>query len=178
MFLFGEEESRGKSVGLLCFANDNDSNVFVIRDAIVSEMRREKPFFVERVYEGEPTKFDSLTRLYLEEDSATVSCFLSKKKPNLLASIIGTKYYLNWKRERAVIEALVKVELESSHDFPCLVIYSYFHTPERLADIVTKVSRELSVPLPDITEEKRLNIDRLLSSNSTVDVKEGKVVIR
>ncbi|MCJ7458144.1 MAG: hypothetical protein MUP17_04040 [candidate division Zixibacteria bacterium] len=130
---------------------------FDFRDRLWVHISKDKKLVILRD-EGHPTKADSVFRLIDEKDEKAVYGFLGKKIPNPFASIFKTKSWRIWQEEWRSMTKLVKVEIETSHDFSGVLINSRIHSPEDLSVEIKKVATELGLELNENKELEGINI--------------------
>ncbi len=130
---------------------------FDFRDRLSAYISNDKKLVILRD-EGHPTKVDSLFRLIDEKDENAVYDFLSKKIPNPFASIFKTKSWRIWQGEWRSVTKLIKVEIETNHDFPGTLIRSGIHSPEDLSVEIKKVATELGLELNENEQLEGINI--------------------
>lgn len=165
MFWCWKDRDKEKARGLMGF--NSYQKLFKFRDKFILDFSKKESLFVIK-QEGNPTSVDSVFRLFRKENKEEVQKIFNKKTPNLFSSIFKTTYYRSWEEERNSIIKLAKGELETSHDFPCLIISTTICSPEKLRVKIKEIANELSI---ELHENKELeNIDNVIMSNHTFDV--------
>ncbi|MDH4222326.1 MAG: hypothetical protein OEV55_02175 [candidate division Zixibacteria bacterium] len=142
---------------LIGFTSIDGKRIFDVRDRLSKCLYNNKNLVMLKI-EGEPTKRDSILRLVDKKDEKIVHSLLKKKTPGIFATVFKTKNYRDWQKEQHSIMQLVKVSIETSHDFSGLIIDSNIHSPEGLSIEIKKVFYELSLELYENAELEKVNI--------------------
>jgi len=131
--------------------------IFDFRDRLFTKICNNKELIILK-RGGQPTKIDSVFMLVDKKNEEILRSFFNKKIPGSFAAIFKTKNYRSWQKEWASIMRLVRVKVETSHDFPGLMINSTIHSPEELSSKIKKVSIELGLELYENKELESINI--------------------
>ncbi|MEW6608951.1 MAG: hypothetical protein AB1414_16145 [bacterium] len=148
--------------GLIGF--ENSDIIFDFRDELSDNFSITKGLIVKK-QENKPTKCDSIFKFFLDKSKKEVEKFYNKKIPNPIEVMFKTKNCRCWKEEWNKIIGLVKVEIETSHDFPCLIITTFLHTPDELSMEIKKVAKKLEIELYENSGLE--NINDVIMSNRT-----------
>lgn len=155
--------------GLIGFDGKMDflKAVFQFRDKFVQKAAsRGEDFFIHKE-EGTPTRIDSSTLFFDKQQKTEAEKFFKSKMPNFFHFIFNTQTRKKWSKEWALWCKSAKISLETSHDFPCLVITTSIYSQTELSDMIKSIANELSI---EMYENKELEDTRLVMSNHTFDI--------
>lgn len=142
-----------KAAALICFAEWKESTVFPFRDElfnnISSSIGGADKYYVGR-QQGAPTTRDSYIWLFAKADEDRVSRFNERKHPGLLANLFRKNEVRLWEEEHTAIMALQKVSIETSHDHPCIELYSAFHSKEKLSELISAAALQQNVAMDEV----------------------------
>lgn len=146
-----------KTEGMIGFRAADAKHIFDCRDRLWAHFSKDKKLVILKD-EGHPTKVDSVFRLFDEKDKKAVHNFLNKTVPNLFASIFKTKNWRIWHEEWGAVRELIKLEVETSHDFPGVLIRSTIHSPDEFSSEIKEVATELGLELYEAEELENVSI--------------------
>ena len=156
------------SNAIICFTDEVPSkSVFLFRDKLANKVSEVYDLFIIK-FKGEPTPADSWFRLFEKQDERIVKSFFNRKGPGVFASIFKTEKWRNYKREEEKINQLVRFELMTSHDHPCIEVYSSIHSEDELSELIESVATDLNIDMP-----KNLNLGsmaEIIMSNHSFDL--------
>ena len=160
-------ESRSEAV--VGFPTDQIPSIFPFRDRLAKLILREPDLGMHKI-EGIPLALDSLCRFFPKQEEPVVKKLDAMKYPGIFACLFKTNRWFAYKSQEKEVERVTRVEMETSHDFPCLIIYSSIHSEEALSDLVQNVSREMGL---SISRNKKLGpIDDIVTSNRRFKLEE------
>jgi hypothetical protein len=161
MFYCSKKDSS--VIGLIGFCDDV---IFKFRDSLAQDIcNSNKEFFIHKE-EGNPTPVDSEFLFFEKRQRIAAENFFKKKRPGFLHVIFYTKTYRKWRDYYEALCKAAKVKLETSHDFPCLVIKTICYSPDELSTMIRSAAKGLSL---EIYENKELEDVQILMSNGTFD---------
>ena len=153
---------------LICFAHWKTKVIFKFRDHIFNKIGQSNEFFIDK-FEGKPTAIDSCLRLFAKNYEERVRNFNTKKIPNIFADIFNTRKAREYFEEAKQIAQLASFHVSTSHDHPCIEIYSSLHSEEELSQLIDKVATELNIEML-----KNCNlppIENILYTNKSFNIK-------
>ena len=156
-------------IGLIGFDGNIDflKAVFQFRDKFVQRISARGEDFFIRKEEGNPTRIDSSVLFFDKQQKAEAEKFFKTKMPNFLHFIFNTQTRRQWSKEWTHWWKSAKISLETSHDFPCLIITTSIYSQVELSDMIKSVAGELSL---EMYENKELEDIKLIMSNHTFDI--------
>ena len=113
---------------------------------------------------------DVYVRFFEIKDADMVNAFYSKSWPGCLSGLFRTRYYREHKAEQAKVEPLIKIEITTSHDFPCVVVDKSVLTEDSIAHLIEQVARNLNLSI--IRSRFSLPMNLILMSNKSFDARE------
>lgn len=159
-----------RTSALVCFAKPEESVIFPFRDQlldrVVDMIGGIAECYVHRE-QGAPTAVDSSIWLFSRADESRARQFVSTKSPGLLALIFRTRGWRLWKQEYRAILALTLLDMETSHDHPCIELYSSMHSENEVASLVSDTATGLGVPMRRIFTLPDMNA--VIMSNAHYD---------
>lgn len=105
-----------------------------------------------------------------DKDSEMVNSFYSKPRPGCFAWLFRTRYYRAYKAEEEKIELLIRIEISTSHDYPCVVVHKSSFAENALAQLIKKVAHNLKLRI--FRSNFSFPMDTIMMSNKTFDVGE------
>jgi len=161
---------------LICFPFSNDAMgwvhskfIFPFCDKLTEKISKTTNLYLLK-YEGEPTNADSWLLFFNSEDDIILrNEFYSKYSIGFWADIFKTKKYKELKREEQKIEQLVQTQVITSHDHPCIEIYSSIHSEDSLSGLIETIAKELNVDM--FKNSKLPSMNDIVMSNRTFDIK-------
>jgi hypothetical protein len=117
--------------------------IFQIRDSLSNKICESNDMFLHKA-EGKPTPADSDLLFFPKQHEKTVQDFFTKKAPGILSLRKKASYLV----ERLRIIRLAQIRIETSHDFPCIIIGTSIHSENKLSEIIDSVSKQLDIELP------------------------------
>ena len=160
-------EDKGADA-IICFTDEVPyKSVFLFRDKLADKVSEVHDLFIIK-FEGEPTPVDSWFRLFEKQDERIVKSFFNRKGPGGFAPIFKTEKWRKYKREEEKINQLARFELITSHDHPCIEVYSSIHSEDGLSELIESVATDLNIDMP-----KNLNLGsmaEIIMSNRSFDL--------
>ena len=158
--VYGTESDSEALVG---FPDSFTDKIFPFRDRLTDLLGENTDCFMVK-NEDEPCPgVDSCFRAYRSENKEQILKFSKRQPPGFLHQLFSTSVWRSYLSERDVIDNLILYELETSHDHPCLIVESYVHQPDLLAEVIERVSNEL-----DLTIQRNHDLmpfNRIICSN-------------
>jgi hypothetical protein len=77
--------------------------------------------------------------------------------------------YKELKREEQKIEQSVQTQIITSHDHPCIEVYSSIHSEDSLSGLIETIARELNIDM--LKNSKLPTMKDIICSNRTFDIK-------
>ena len=153
---------------IICFPLSNDKFIFPFRDKLTEKISNSTNLYLNQ-NEGEPTKVDSWFRFFDPEDEVATKEFFSRKNPGFWAWILKTKKWKEYQREEQKMSQLVQIEISTSHDHPCIEVYSSIHSEEVLSGLIETIAKELNIDMPK--NFKLPCMADIIMTNRTFDIK-------
>jgi len=116
------------------------------RDALCEEFE-ETTGFTSRTDLVGPYDVDARVKFFHAEDADAVNGFHSKPWPGFFSWLFRTQHYRDHEAEQRSVKRLIKINVATSHDFPCVVITSSIHTGESVARLIEKVAHDLQLSI-------------------------------
>jgi hypothetical protein len=152
---------------LICFTRSNINFVYPFRDKVAERIQAGFNLYLHKS-EGEPTKIDSSFSFFSRESEETAKSFLDKQYPGVIACIFRTKKWKDYRTQERRIDELVLLDMYTSHDHPCIEIYSSMHTESSLSELIESISEELNI---DMVKNPRLPImSDIIMTNKTFNL--------
>lgn len=146
--------------GMVGFRSNDEKYIFDFRDRLSVNISHNKGLIIHKIETGHPTPLDSVSRLFDKKVEEKIQPFFKKKVPDFsfFAVIFRTKNYIRWQKEWDSVKKLAKVEIETTHDFPGLIIDSTIHSSEELSLEIKEVSKESGLELYENKKLENINI--------------------
>ena len=151
---------------LICFARW-DKVILKFRDHLFNKIGKSNEFFLDKS-EGEPTPIDSNLRLFAKDCEDRVRDFNGKKIPNIFAVIFNRRKVKGYFEEAKQIARLASFDVSTSHDHPCIEIYSSLHSEEELSHLIDNVATELNIEM--LKNCNLPSIENILYTNRSFDI--------
>jgi hypothetical protein len=113
---------------------------------------------------------DVCVKFFDGKDADTVNAFYSKPWPGCFSWLFRTRYYREHKEEEIKVKPLIKIEISTSHDYPCVVVDKSVFTEDAIAQIIEKVAHDLNLKI--VRSKFPLPMAPILMSNSSFDARE------
>jgi hypothetical protein len=139
--------SGNDSEALICFPSNQDELIFPFRDKLADGIINTHEMRVHKEH-GYILPPDSLFRFYRREHQIYVEQFLQRKRPGFFYRLIHTADWLSYRKEKKKYHDAIDVEIETSHDFPCIVMRSRIHAEEALCGLIEEVAEALGMQIP------------------------------
>ena len=114
---------------LVCFPFAQSEFISPFRDKLTEALLRDGDIKVNRV-QGYPLPPDSTFRFYSEKHAKLVEEFFQKKRPSFLSRLMNSAKWASFQKEKRAVGKMIDVEIETSHDFPCVIVHSRIHSEE------------------------------------------------
>ena len=85
--------------------------------------------------------------LFKVGDAKVIEGFYSKPWRGLFSWLFRTRYYREHKAEEKKVRGLINIDVDTSHDYPRVAIYSSTHSAQSIASAITKVAEYLNVSI-------------------------------
>gem|GEM_PF-6442460 len=131
---------------LICFGRREGVSVFAVRDVLAEKVSATDLLYVYRD-QGHPTPLDSWFGFFTKKDEQAARKFLTREAPGLLARLVRSRKWKDYGSERERIMSLVRFELTTSHDHPCIEVSSSIHSIEELSELIEATAAELSIDM-------------------------------
>jgi hypothetical protein len=132
---------------LVCFPVAQSESIFLFRDQLAEALLKISGIKVNRA-QGYPLPPDSIFRFYSERHAKSVEEFLQKKRPGFFSRLLNTAEWATFQKEENSVGEMVDTEIETSHDFPCIVVHSRVHSEKSMSELLEEVAKELKMTLP------------------------------
>jgi hypothetical protein len=132
---------------IICFPSSQLEAIFPFRDKLAEELLKIDSIRVNQT-QGSPLPPDSAFRFYREAHALSVEEFLQKRYPSFLSRIMNNAEWVSFQKEEKLVSEMIDVEIETSHDFPCVVVHSRIHSEESMSALLQTVARDLKMTLP------------------------------
>lgn len=161
---------------LICFPFSNDATgwvhskfIFPFRDKLTEKISNETNLYLLN-YEGEPTNADSWLLFFNSEDDIVFRDeFYSKHSYGFWDYILKTKRYKEFESEEQKLKQLVQTQIITSHDHPCIVVYSSIHSEDSLSELIEAIAEKLNIDM--FKNSKLPSMTDIICSNRTFDIK-------
>ncbi len=141
------------------------------RDTLRDEISQVSGLLFRANIEGPWDDIDIHFRFFDEEDGNTFNAFYSKPGPSCLSWLFRTLGYRNYLAESDRLNPLIKTEITTSHDYPCIVVENSILGDETLARIIQKVSNDLDMKI--VRSHFPRSMNEILMSNREFNIEEG-----
>jgi len=118
-----------------------------LRDALCEEIEKTTGLASRIDVEGPYDDVDVHVKFFDAEDADVVNGFYSKPWPGFFAWLFRTRDYRDYKAEHHSVERLIKIDVSTSHDWPCVAVTSSIHTRESIAQLIEKVAHDLDTSI-------------------------------
>ena len=132
---------------LMCFPISQSEFIFPFRDKLTETILEKGNLQVHKA-QGYPFPPDSTFHFYSEDHAISVKEFLQKKRPSFFSHLLNSDKWATFKREEELVDEMIDAKIETSHDFPCIVIRSHIHSEESLSELMQEVARDLKMNMP------------------------------
>jgi hypothetical protein len=112
---------------------------------------------------------DVHVRFFDIKDAEIVNAFYSKPWPGCFSMLFRTRSYREHKAEEAKVEPLIKIEITTSHDFPCVVVAKSIHTEDAISQLIEQIARQLNLSI--VRSRFGLPMNLILRSNRSFDAR-------
>jgi hypothetical protein len=152
---------------LVCFPIAQCESIFPFRDKLTDAILKAGGIRVYKL-QGSPLPPDSIFRFYSESHAKSVEKFLPKKHPSFFSRLMNTAEWSSFQKEEKSVAEMIDVEIETSHDFPCIVVHSRIHSNESMSITIEQVAKDLGL---DILRNKALGpIKDVVTSNQKIEL--------
>lgn len=131
---------------IVCFPFAQLGAIFPFRDKLAVALLKIAGIRVNKA-QGYPLAADSTFRFYSENHSRSVEEFLQRKEPGLFSRIMRNAEWASFQKEKRSVGEMINIEIETSHDFPCIVICSCIHSEESMSALLQEVANDLRMSL-------------------------------
>ncbi len=145
--MFQTYKSEKGADALICFPFSEVDYILPLRDKLAEIIIKSKNLNLHKVLDSH-YDIDSHFKFYLKEDEKTVKDFHQKEWPGIVSWVFKTKKYLTYKAEEEKIKKLIRIEAETSHDFPCIIINSSILTEEEIFQFIEQAANKLNLKVP------------------------------
>ena len=132
---------------LVCFPFTQSESIFLFRVKLTKALLRIEQIQVHKT-QGYPLPPDSIFRFYSENRAKSVEEFLQKKYPSFFSRLLNTTEWVSFQKEEKLIVEMIDAEIETSHDFTCIVVHSRIHSEESMSELLQEVAKDLKIALP------------------------------
>ena len=167
--LYQTYEGNNGATAFAGFAIDQFEQIPSFRNALRDEIKTITAF-EHRTDTGLYNDVDVHVRFFENKDADMVNAFYSKPWPGCFSGLLRTRYYREHKSEEAKVEPLIKIEIATSHDFPCVVVYKSMLTEDAIVQLIEQVARNQNLNI--IRSRFSLPLDIILMSNKSFDNRE------
>lgn len=161
MFWCWENEDVTRAI--IGFTREDIRSIFVFRDKLTAKILEDNEEIFLRKTEGNPTPADSWFKFYSKRDKNRIEELFDMANPGFFAFLFRIQRYKDWIDTQNLISKLAKVIMETSHDFPCIDIYSNIHSSDKLKQLIKKTAEEISMNFfenPELQQIKNLLTNR------------------
>lgn len=154
------------------FPLGHSEQMYTFRDTLRDEISQVTGFAYRSNVEGPWEDIDVHIRFFDGKDEKTVDAFYSKPWPGCLSWLLRTRKYADYKSEEMKVKPLIKIEIVTSHDFPCITIESSILAGNSIAQLIKKVARDLNIEI--VRSNFPYTMNAILMSNSFFDADANK----
>jgi hypothetical protein len=152
---------------LVCFPTAQSESIFPFRDKLTDAILKVGGIQVYKV-QGSPLPPDSISRFYSENRATSVEEFLAKKHPSFFSRLMNSTEWSSFQKEEKSVGEMIDVDVETSHDFPCILVHSRIHSNEFMSMLIEQVAKDLRL---DIMRNKALGpIKDVVTSNQRIEL--------
>jgi hypothetical protein len=102
-------------------------------------------------------EIDVYFRFFKSEDADKVNAFYTRPYPGCLGQLFHTRYYKNYKEEESAVKHLVPIEINTSHDYPSIVIEESILSEEMIAKLIEATADHLKLIIERSNIPYRIN---------------------
>jgi hypothetical protein len=110
---------------------------------------------------------DVSVRFFDAQDEDAVERFYSKPWRGFFSWLFRTRYYREHSAEEQRAEKLVRLEVSTSHDYPCVVMSSSIHDEEAIAEMIENIAKALDLTI--VRANFPYSLASILTSNKTIE---------
>ena len=136
---------------LVCFPFADHESIFPFRDSLTRVILEATDLCVHKGH-GYPLPPDSLFRLYSRNHDVHVKEFLRTRYPGFFARLLRTTEWRSYRKAEEEFAGLIDIEIETSHDFPCIVASSRLHSENDISELIEAVAKGLGMDMPRSTK--------------------------
>lgn len=151
------------------FPVEQFEQIHPFRDALHNEFEKITGFKY-RTDIGVYDDIDVRVRFFDGKVLDTVNAFYSKPWPGCSSRLFRTRYYRKHKAEEAKVKSLIKIEISTSHDYPCVVVEKSIFPKDTIAQLIEKVAHGLNLSI--VRSKFTLSLNPILMSNRSFDARE------
>jgi hypothetical protein len=174
--LFQTFTTDGGASAFIGFPVDRFDQMYNFRDMLREEIQGITGNQYRSDIHGPWDDIDVQIRFFDSKDEGTINSFYSKPPPGCLASLLHSGSYAAYKAEEAKIKPLIKIEIFTSHDWPCVVIENRILTVDSIAQIIKKVSGNLNMRI--VRSNFSFPMNAILMSNREFDAEDTASTIK
>jgi len=158
---------------LVCFPLAQYELIFPFRDKLAEALLMIDAMRVNRV-QGYPLPPDSILRFFSDNHAKDVETFFQKRRPGFFSRLVNSAAWLSFQKEENLVNQMIDAEIETSHDFPCIVVHSRIHSEESMSMLIEKVATEMKL---DMSRNKQLGpIRNVVTSNEKFELNISKSI--
>lgn len=131
---------------LICFADKETDFTFPFRDKLAENILKKYNLYLNKAENG-PYDIDICLRFFNLENKETAEVFFAKKYPGFLSWFLKTTTWKEYKRESQKIDQLIQIEMRTSHDYPCIDLFSSIHTEDELKILIENIAKEINIDM-------------------------------
>ena len=136
---------------LVCFPFAQSESIFLFRDKLTEALLKIGNIQVHRA-QGYPLPPDSTFRFYSENHAISVEKFLQKKRQSFFSRLMNSAEWVSFQKEERLVGKMIDTEIETSHDFPCVIIHSHIHSEKTISELIQKIAKDLKMDMPRNTQ--------------------------
>jgi hypothetical protein len=87
------------------------------------------------------------------------------RKINFFQRLFKTKTYKMWETDFKTLEKMIKCEIETSHDFPCIVLKNVIFTVQEIQNLIEKIAKEMTINV--FLNKNLASAEEVIKSNET-----------
>lgn len=136
----------GQTYAMIGLSPAVEKRTYEFRDRLASDIASRMGLALHEEH-GTPTAVDSYLGLYDKGDAEQVERFFARRVPDLLERALKTASYRAWEKEWALVRSLLKMEIETNHDFYGILVYSSAVRPDEVRTVIGEVAQELGLEM-------------------------------
>jgi hypothetical protein len=129
---------------LVCFEPKHSHQIHLFYDLLASKLISIHDLIEHKVIGG-PTPADAWSRYFFKKEQENIWPLLEQTPPNFFQQIFKTSKWEIYLRNQSAIAQQVVLEIETSHDHPCIELHDRLHPESEIASFIESTALELNI---------------------------------